>query len=367
MIVLSSAVFFLRLKFSKNLSTGDGGSFVCVIPTYMDSGVLDRSVESLLASEYEDYSVFIVCEEDDSEAIERARSFSDDYDRVDVLVNDRYPGTKAGAMNYAAETTDSDYLAFFDVDQKVSEDFLSGAAYRLGDYDVVQGRNISEPGNFIETLSYYGNVFNYILRQPMSVFTSFALVGGGCSAFKRSSFEKLEGFDERTLAEDYEISHRCYVENLETFEILSMASKEKSASSLSDWWSQMKRWLKGNIQVFALRIRALRNLRKSYRYTASFLIGISTVIGIAFTVTLVSKLLILMFIGIDTGYYVPLISILLLALSARTFDSAFNSIERPGVTWLFTPVIFPLFGLATLKSGIELLLRNTHTWSRVQK
>jgi cellulose synthase/poly-beta-1,6-N-acetylglucosamine synthase-like glycosyltransferase len=113
--------------------------------------------------------VLIVCEEDDGEGIEEAERLSK-KDRVDVLVNDRYAGSKAGAMNFAAEESDSKFIGFFDADQVVRSDFIGEAVAELQGCDVVTGRNVPKPDGFIESLSYYESVFfTYISRQLLSV------------------------------------------------------------------------------------------------------------------------------------------------------------------------------------------------------
>jgi hypothetical protein len=92
---LSGVVLARQLALDGHDRTRTTGSTVtAVVPVHRDASVLHRSVESLLTSRYEDLQIVVVDEPDDEASVARARELAND-DRVEVLVNTRYPGSKA--------------------------------------------------------------------------------------------------------------------------------------------------------------------------------------------------------------------------------------------------------------------------------
>lgn len=367
-LLISGSLFFWNLRSSKPVSNiGDEDSVACIIPTYKDSEALHNSVDSLLGSNYGNFEVFIVCEEDDKKGIEAARGFSED-DRVDYLVNSKYPGSKAGAINFAVEETDSDVIAIFDSDQRINRNFLSQAVGLLENSEVVQGRHLPRPGSLIESLAYYESlIFSYVIRQPLNMITGFRLIGSRATMIERSVFEQLEGYSSETLTEDYDFAHKCYRAGIKTDELLLEPVNEEAAHSITDWWCQRKRWMTGYFEVFSKTSKLVFKDFKGYRSLLSLLISGGSIIGSILMLTLVSKFVILFLIGADAIYLIPLCSILLISLAGRFYDSRAGHLENIGWSWTLTPLIFPLFSLITIKAFFEFLLNPDTNWYRVQK
>jgi len=155
-IVVGGVVLILRVwdfeEPDKHLSTGP--KIHAIVPAYRDADVLDKSVLSLLKSEYEPLRVSVVVEPDDEETRRRAEELADEHGSVDCVVNGR-PGSKAGAINYTVEVSDAGYFAVFDADENVSAEFIPAAMGELTDgYDVFQGRRVPRPTGAVETLAY---------------------------------------------------------------------------------------------------------------------------------------------------------------------------------------------------------------------
>jgi cellulose synthase/poly-beta-1,6-N-acetylglucosamine synthase-like glycosyltransferase len=364
-ILFSSLIYFGRVVLWSPCGGSAEGSVTCVVPTYRDSDVLHRSVESLLDSGYRDFEVVIVCEEDDEEGIEEAERLSR-RDEVSFLVNS-YADNKAGAMNYAAAETDSDYIAFFDSDQCVREDFLGKAVAELQDHEVVQGRNVPRPDGLIESLSYYESVFfTYVSRQFLTLLTDFRLVGSRSVVMERKVFEEMDGYSDDTLVEDYDFAHRCYLEGVDIADV-PLPVENLAAHSLRDWWGQRKRWMTGYFQVLSKSVKNFFRDFKGYRSAISVLISAGSIIGSFFILTLVSKFVILLFLGAELIYMMPIAVLLLMALVFRLHDRRYNFPGSIGFSWLLVPLIFPFFSLITVRSFFEFLFDREMEWYRVEK
>jgi glycosyltransferase involved in cell wall biosynthesis len=139
-------------------STG-GPKVSIIIPTYNNSDVLPRAIDSALAQSYENIEIIIVDDASDEDVSEFISRKYHDEDRIRVLRHaiNKMPG---GARNSGIDLATGDYIFFLDSDDKIS----SGSIERLlsialsCNVDVVQGASlIAEPNG--ESKVYHGADF----------------------------------------------------------------------------------------------------------------------------------------------------------------------------------------------------------------
>ncbi|WP_276257935.1 glycosyltransferase [Haloglomus litoreum] len=344
-----------------------GPTVTAVVPVHRDAAALHRSVESLLGSRYEDLRVVIVAEPGDEASIERAREYASDNDRVELLINDRYPGSKAGAVNYAAEVTESEHVAVFDVDERVDPRFVPAAVAALDDCDVVQGRTIPEPDGLIETVAYYESVVLGDLSQRLlTAITDFTVAASRTVVMRRAAFETVGGYDPEMLTEDYAFAFACYEAGLDVVEQFPYASLIEAAHSPIDWWGQRKRWMTGYAQVLHGLVAGC-TAPKNYRTLVSPVICAGSVIGNLFMLSLVPKMAVLVVNGVAAWVVLPVLALVGVALAMRAYDARAGRLDGIGVGALVTPVVLPLYSLAGIKAVVEYLLGWDGAWYSVAK
>jgi GT2 family glycosyltransferase len=343
-----------------------GPTVTAVVPVHRDAAVLHRSVESLLASRYEDLQVVIVAEPDDRSSIDRARELASE-DRVELLVNTRYPGSKAGAVNYAAERTDSEYLAVFDADERVDPQFLPSAVSKLDDCDVVQGRTIPEPDGLVETVAYYESVvLGDLSKRLLTVATDFTMAASRTVVMSREAFESVGGYDPEMLTEDYDFAFACYTSGLDIVEEFRYASTIEGAHSLTDWWGQRKRWMTGYAQVLHSLITDCTSLRNYRTLTAPLICG-GSVFGNLLMLSLVSKAAVLVVDGTAGWTLLPAATLAGSALALRVYDVSSDRLDRVGLGHLLMPVVLPLYSLVGIKAVVEYAVSWEGEWYSVAK
>lgn len=363
--LVSAVLFAAHLR--RRPDAGDGSRpLTAIIPAYRDGDALHRSVESLLNASYDELDVVVVCEEDDGKTREVAERFAGE-DNVSVTVNDTSPGTKAGAINHVVESSDAERFAVFDADQLVDPDFLSTAVPMLDRYDVVQGRSVPEPGGLVESFAYYESVlFSYTARQLLQVFTGFRMAGSRAVVFTRDAFDAVGGYEPGMLTEDYYFAHDCYREGLRVGQVSQPATRIEAAHTLKDWWGQRKRWMIGYFQTFHRLARELPG-NLSRRGVLSVGIAASSILGSLLMLTLVSKFLILFLLDAGTISTLPVLTVVGIAAGTRAHDALRGDVQGLGISWLLTPLIFPFFGLITVKALLEYVFTWEGEWYRVEK
>ncbi|MFT4920928.1 MAG: glycosyltransferase involved in cell wall biosynthesis [Haloarculaceae archaeon] len=364
---LSGAVLVGQLLIADdNRFQRTGPTVTAVVPVHRDAEVLGRSVESLLASRYEDLRVLVVAEPGDESSIERAREYTSD-ERVELLVNTRNPGSKAGAVNYAAEVTDSEYLAVFDADEQVDPRFVPTAVAKLEEHDIVQGRTIPEPEGVIETVAYYESVVLGDLSQRLlTVVTDFTMAASRTIVMRREAFEAVGGYDPEMLTEDYDFAFACYEADLDVVEQFSYASKIEAAHTVRDWWGQRKRWMTGYAQVLDSLVRDSVS-PENYRSVLSPAISAASIFGNIFMLSLVSKMAVLLVNGVAGWVVLPAVVLVGSALALCAYDVRSGRLDRVGLGYLIMPVVLPLYSLAGIKAFVEYLFTWDGEWYSVAK
>lgn len=363
MIFIGSLVYY-GIKHDDVLDT-EGKPFTVIIPAYNDANVLEKSVESLIESTYTDFNVLIVCEYGDLPTIRKAEALSICYNQVYADINTTHPGSKAGALNHAIETTDTPYYAFFDADQIVHPSFLARASVCLEDHDIFQGRCIPEPEGIIESLGYY-EVF-YIVHGPKMIYQ--ALTGkyvprSKAIAMTADAYETVGGFDEGVLTEDIDFGTRCVEAGLSIkADHFSAPTLEEAPHRLKDWWGHRKRWLTGFMQVTRSNTQqATRG--EQIKPTLALL-----------TALLFSFLSLMLFgqvlhflqsgqpriIGVTLGLFA------LGSLGIRLYDLRTGTVDRTGAGWLLSGLFFPLIGAATVKVIMERINGKDEDWYSIEK
>lgn len=367
-IAFSSLIFFYKSYRSKiNQETESYPEITCIIPNYYDGVVVSRAVESILDSDYPDFDICVVSSRKD----EKSRDVLEKYENrgnFRHLLKDEDKCSKAENINYALSKTDSDAVAIFDADQVVDTKFLRNAASYLQDYGVVQGRHLPISKSLPGEMAYYESViFVYITRQLSYILTSFRLAGSNTVVIKRDVFEKIGRYDDKVLTEDFDFSHRCYKNGIKVRNILLPVTQTVAAGNFRDWWGQRKRWMKGYFQVLAKLIRKTVYEFRGYKSILSLLIASGSLLGSFFMLVLVSKFIVLFLTASEIIYLSPIVLISAISLSCRINDFRKNRVNNIGKGWVFTPLMFPLFSLATIKAFTEVIIQDRVIWYKVDK
>lgn len=341
-----------------------GPTIAAIVPVYRDGGVLRASVESLLASRYDDLEVVIAAEPGDEPTLSVARDLATHPD-VRVICNDR-PGSKANAINTVVERVDAAYFCAFDADERVNPDFVPVAMYHLvaENRDIFQARRVPRANGSVELLAYCERLLfhaSYKLVEPFG----FTYCRTSSVAFSKDAFERVDGLDS-LLTEDIDFAHTCFREYLDVYQARYITNEMEAPHTYTDLWCQRKRWRIGHIQVFLKALtggferKGIRGAASSARLTVSLAASV-------FMVTLVAKVAVLLFYGHYLFAMLPFIPVVITILPILYRDYQLGHVHTISPTILLAPLIYPGFGLVTIRSAFEYALSWEGEWYQVQK
>lgn len=365
---LSFVLYLYSLRSEDPSRLRHGGRAVdALVPAYGDAAVLHRSVEALVAAEYEDLTVTVVTEPDDEASRERATELAEEHADVRHLVNDDHPGSKAGALNAAIAASEADVIGMFDADQEPHPRLVPHAVAALEESAIARVRSLPDPsGGVLESLAYYEYLLLYFLPQKLvRSLLGLAFAGTRSVLVERSVFEEVGTFPEGHLAEDLEFTHRCHQAGVPIRELLYYPTFEEPAHALRDWWGQRVRWMSGQIAVGHGHARRWRNLLDP-DYLGSLLTLVGTLVAGVLLATTVPKLALAatrhpLAVGAGLG------GVYAVALATRIVDDRTADLDGVDLAWLFLPVALTVFGLVIVRVIVTYAVGREAEWYSVEK
>jgi len=263
-LVLTIAGYFHFLRSMKEKKDVDGMKFdfprvSVLIPAHNEGKVIRRTLQAMLAFDYPrgDYEVVVIDDgsTDETEAIVREFMLRDERVRlVSIPVGEGGKG-KSHVLNAGLKHTNAEYIAVYDADNTPEPSALRylmaqmllhrklGAV--LGKFRTVnRSRNILTRFINIETLG-----FQSILQAGRWKLFRVSTLPGTNLVIRRSLLEKLGGWDEEAITEDYELSIRIYMEGYKIKMIPYAITHEQEPETWEVWRKQRTRWVRGNNYV----------------------------------------------------------------------------------------------------------------------
>lgn len=232
-------------------------------PLYKEWQVIPQFINAISKLDYpkEKLQVMLIMEEDDLESREKVSSFNlPSYFEV-VVVPDSLPKTKPKACNFALQKARGEFSVIFDAEDMPEADQLKKAvlAFRKSSEDVacIQAKlNFYNPHDNILTKVFtaeYSLWFDLILTGLQSINAPIPL-GGTSNHFKTKDLVSLKGWDAFNVTEDCDLGIRLVKKGFRTA-IVDSTTHEEANSSISNWFGQRSRWIKGYIQSYFVHMR----------------------------------------------------------------------------------------------------------------
>jgi cellulose synthase/poly-beta-1,6-N-acetylglucosamine synthase-like glycosyltransferase len=234
-----------------------------LVPLYKEAGIVPRLVRDINALDYPRtrLDVKLLCEEDDTETIERIRELELPPHFHLVVVPDSQPKTKPKACNYGLQLATGDYCVIFDAEDRPDPDQLKKAviAFQRVPANVVcvqaklnhfnQGQNL--------LTSWFANEYSMhfeLILPAMGAAESPIPLGGTSNHFVTETLRELGAWDPFNVTEDADLGIRLHREGYRTA-MIDSTTLEEANSNLANWIRQRSRWNKGYYQTWLVHMR----------------------------------------------------------------------------------------------------------------
>ena len=203
---------WFRSRRRQHTHAGEGyAPFVSIIvPAYNEALVIKNTINSLLASDYEDYEIIVVDDGSVDSTSEIIRENFSNNERVRLFT--AAAGGKAAALNVGLRFARGEIVIALDADTLFARQTVGALAHRFSDPRMGAVAGNAKVGNRINIVTRW-QALEYITSQNMDrrAFASLnciTVVPGAVGAWRRDLIEKAGGFQSDTLAEDQDLTLR---------------------------------------------------------------------------------------------------------------------------------------------------------------
>lgn len=270
-LAISGYTYYLKsLKF-KDEKLEEYPFVSILVPAHNEGKVIGKTVQSLLAFDYplDKMELIVINDNSSDNSKDILQSIKIRYPKYNftIINTDNITGGKgkSNALNIGYQIAKGDFIAIYDADntpEKTALRYLVQTIVRDESLGAVIGKfrtrnkhkNLLTKFINIETLS-----FQWIAQAGRRQLLGLCTIPGTNFVLRRSTIEKLGGWDTKAIAEDTEISFRIYKMGQRITYVPQSVTWEQEPETINVWIKQRTRWVKGNIYVL---VKYITNLFK---------------------------------------------------------------------------------------------------------
>jgi cellulose synthase/poly-beta-1,6-N-acetylglucosamine synthase-like glycosyltransferase len=230
-----------------------------VIPCYKEGKTIGRVIEAFINNGYEKIKKIVVVDDQSPDnSFEVAKKYEKKYSGLVMVVQTpKNTGCAAGSKNYGAKFIDSEIIIFGDADSVPEEGAIEKGLGFFGEKNVAAVTANVLVKNRTNTLLMLQSVEYIIIkftRKLLEFVGSIYVTPGPLAMYRKSVFDKINGFDDKNITEDIEITWRLLSKGYDVK--MSVPSKvyAESPDKFRAWFQQRIRWNLGGIQcIFKYR------------------------------------------------------------------------------------------------------------------
>lgn len=222
-----------------------------IVPAYNEEAVILATLRSLLASDYPNLEIIVVDDGSKDATFALVNQHYAGHPKVTAITKKN--GGKASALNLGIARARGDYFIGLDADTQFRADTISWLIAGFTGPDVAAVAGNAKVGNR-HTILTRCQAIEYITSQNLDkrgfeVINAITVVPGCVGAWRRSAVVEVEGYCDRTLAEDADLTVRILCAGYRVvYEPRAVALTEAPAT-LKDFLKQRFRWSFGTLQV----------------------------------------------------------------------------------------------------------------------
>ena len=236
----------------------DSPSVTIQLPIYNEKYVAARLIDTVCAMEYpKDKMRIMVLDDSNDDTVELVRNLVNDYKsqgfQIEHVRRGTRKGYKAGALNHAMKTTDTEFVAIFDADFIPPTWFLKRAISHFvkPNIGLIQCRwgHVNENYSSITQVQALSLDFHFLIEQKAKSNSQlFMNFNGTAGIWRRECIEDAGGWHTATLVEDLDLSYRAQMKGWKCLFLPDIVVDAELPVEMNAAKRQQFRWAKGSIQ-----------------------------------------------------------------------------------------------------------------------
>jgi len=270
---------------------------VAIVPAYNEQDIIRQTIESLMVQTYQFDYVLVVANNCTDSTVSIVESLLEKYEneKLCMVVMEKNPGLKAGALNYGLSLVDSniDFVFTMDGDTIVHEDIVRAGLEKFrrepttgGICSAYRTMPLKETATRWQRFLWRAQNIEFSLANAWRVenFDSARVLPGVATMFRMAALQCVKQYHQQQgLGDNIVWVPGCQVEDyLLTVQLKDLGWGTKSSHDMVSWsdvplklngpgglWRQRRRWYSGTIDV--LRERKLKKNSRYELFTISLL------------------------------------------------------------------------------------------------
>lgn len=218
-----------------------------IIPAYNEEKSIEKTIESVLKSDYPDFEVIVVDDGSKDKTFELAKKFENEKVRVFTKKN----GGKGSALNLGIGEAKGEIIFTMDADTFVdSKSMKNMVRYFKNPHimSVTPAMVIHKPKSILQRVQYVEYLLGLFLRKAFASLKSIYIAPGAFSAYRKTFFDKYGGYDVRNITEDLEMALRIQSKGYYTENCPDAPAYTIAPSKFKPLLIQRRRWYFGLIK-----------------------------------------------------------------------------------------------------------------------
>ncbi|MBT4540516.1 glycosyltransferase family 2 protein [Candidatus Woesearchaeota archaeon] len=243
-------ISFLYLYEKKPVEIKNYPKITIAIPAFNEEKAIEKTILTALKLEYPKNKLNIVVIDDGStdntkkivQSLSKKHNFK--------FISKKNEG-KAKALNIVLEKCKTNLFACLDADSYVEPDSLKRMLHHFDNPKVaatITAIHVIEPKNLYEKLQRMEYLLAIMTRKLMAFINTLSVTPGVLSVYKTKILQKVGGFDNETLTEDFEIAMRLKFYGYDIEIETSAKTYTYVPNNFKKLWRQRVRWYRGFVE-----------------------------------------------------------------------------------------------------------------------
>ncbi len=235
-----------------------------IVPAWNEEKVICKTVNSLLASRYENLEIIVVDDGSTDQTYQVAYDAFKDNPRVKVFTKPN--GGKSSALNYGIEHSKARIIITMDADTIMAPDAIRRMVRHFKDKNVAGVAGNVKVGNRDNLITKF-QALEYIISQNLDrkafhILNSISVVPGSIGAWRRRVIIKSGGLNPDTLAEDTELTLRVLKMGYRIENEPNAIAYTEAPDNFKVYSKQRFRWMFGTLQAVWKIRKSVFNVKK---------------------------------------------------------------------------------------------------------
>lgn len=217
-----------------------------VIPAWNEEETIQKTVESIMASNYGDFEVFVIDDGSKDKTFEIAKALEKKYSNLKVYHKEN--GGKASALNFGIERAKGNFIFTMDADTYVHPESMKRMVRYFKDSKVMcvsPAMLVYKPKTVFERIQQAEFLLGLFLRKAFSALDSIFVTPGAFSAYRKEFFKKHGGYEIGNITEDLELALRIQYEGYRIENCPDASVWTTAPAKFRDSLIQRRRWYHG--------------------------------------------------------------------------------------------------------------------------